>query len=128
MLAPPPVDPDLCKRTAESLLETLDDGALAWLETLAVKAGADETSWKAYRERAELKPGSKRILVDTSPTWLPALLRKFGFDVENAPSFLAGIAMLQWSLGFGLCAASLKKKAEERAKQPPPPKPEPPRA
>lgn len=114
-LVPPVVDPELCKATAASLLDTLDGATLAWLEGYAVKAGADETTWKAFRERAELKPACKSVLVDTSPHWLPALLRRFGFDVGNAPGFLAGVALLQWSFGVGSAAAALNRKAKEKA-------------
>ena len=129
-LVPPPVDPDLCKNAARQLLETADDATLAWLESLAVKAGADGETWQQFRARAELKPAAKTTLIDTSPHWLPALLRKFGFDVENAPSFLAAIALLSWGFGVGSVAASLKKKAQQRGQRPPAPAPakEPPKA
>lgn len=120
MLAPPPVDPELCKATAAQLLNTADDATLAWLESLATRAGADATTWRAFRERAELKPGAKLVLVDTSPHWLPKLLRTFGFEVGSAPSFLAGIALLNWGFGVVSVSAVLKKKAKEREAQPQP--------
>lgn len=114
---PPPVDPDLCRQTASEILDTLNEAGLNSITAKAVAIEAAPADVARFKNLAGLKPGAKTTMVNTSPSWLPKLLRVAGLDPQNAPEAMAGLAAVLWGVGYVRASSSLDRLGKEREAQ-----------
>lgn len=113
----PPVDVDLCKSTAGEMLDTLNEAGLSSITAKAKAIDAAPLDVERFRTMAALKPAGRSAIVNTSPSWLPKLLRIAGLDPNNAPDAMAGVAALLWGVGYMRASNALVKLAKEKEAQ-----------
>lgn len=106
----PAIDPDLVRRTTESILKTCDGIARTWIANEARKAGADDTTARTFESAAALQSGPKDLMVQTSPEVLASL----GVDSSNYPvaAFLTGLSI--WSGSLLMAVGQLRSMQEQR--------------
>lgn len=111
--APPPVDPELVRRTTEAILKAVDGVACRWIESEALKAGADQKSADLITDQARLQDGQRAIMVETSPVLIDSL----GVNSANYPIAAFFVGLVTWLLGvFGAIVGLRKIQKEQHAR------------
>jgi hypothetical protein len=105
------------------VLDALNEAAKSSLTARALVAKCGDQALKDYVATGSLKPGQRAVMVNTSPRWLPKLLRMLGLDPDNAPEALAGLMGLLWAAGYLRASAALGQQIKKLEAQPPDPKP-----
>lgn len=107
--SPPPVDPELVRRTTDAILKAIDGVCCRWIESEARKAGADQSSVALIVDQAKLQDSQKSVMVETSPI----ILESLGVDSSNYPiaAFLAGLGT--WALGLFGAVSGLRRIQQE---------------
>jgi hypothetical protein len=99
---------------AGDLLDALNEGGKASLTAKALAARCGDEALADFLRTGTLTPAGRAVLVNTSPQWLPKLLRTVGLNPTNAPELLAGVTALLWGVGYYRAANALGKLAKQR--------------
>lgn len=111
---PPPVDPELVRRTTEAILQAVDGVACRWIEGQAIKSGADKQSAALITDQARLQDGQRAVMVETSPVLLDSL----GVNSANYPIAAFCVGLVTWLLGIFGAIVGLRNLQKENHARP----------
>ncbi len=100
--------PEVGALTSEEISEMDMDAAFAWLESLAVKQGADEALLLTPEERQETPPEWVTLAAEEAPSGMPVMGEEEALSEElEAPEEAGHPGMVTAGMAAGLAAAAL---------------------
>jgi hypothetical protein len=96
----PSVDPAATRAVVGALVDAADRLAQSYVRVATVKAGGDEGTANRFATAASCPPESRRLIVDTSPEYVPAVLGALGLSGAAVPGGAAIVGVAGWGIGL----------------------------
>jgi hypothetical protein len=101
---PPPshpiLDPGSAKAVVGALVDAADRLAQSYVRVSTLRAGGDEQTANRFATAAACPAESRRLIVETSPEYLPPLLGSIGLSGAAVPGGAALVGAAGWGIGL----------------------------